>query len=195
MQTLSHLLITALLGRQLSFRERPVHYRAVLIGAILPDLPFTVLTLAGEIYYRWFVVVPTRGSIMEYLHLTLFFTDPIWIVSHNFFHSLVINTALMAGGYYAFYHRKQWGLCVFWLAVSMTFHTLIDILTHHTDGPLFLFPINWSYRFVSPVSYWEPAYHGHMFLIAEYTLDTLILSYFGWQWWQRRRQEARKRYA
>lgn len=173
----------------------PVHMGALLLGSVLPDLPFTVLTLGGEIYYRWFAVLPASGSIMEYLHFTLFYTDLVWIIGHNFFHSLIINTSLLVLGYYGFRHQKRWGLFVFWLAVSMEFHTLIDIFTHHTDGPLFLFPLNWSYRFASPISYWEPAYYGHLFMIFEYGLDLLILGYLGWQWWQRRRQEVQKRYA
>src|SRR5207302_1225003 len=107
----------------------------------------------------WFGVAPAGKSIMEYLHFTLFYTDPVWIIAHNFFHSLIINTILIVLGYYGFRRRKRWGLFVFWLAISMEFHTFIDIFTHHTDGPLFLFPVNWSYRFASPISYWEPAYH------------------------------------
>ena len=189
MQTPSHLLMTTVLGRQLSQRKIPVHIGASLIGSILPDLPFTALTLAGEIYYRWFAVLPTKGSIMEYLHLTLFFTDPIWIISHNFFHSLIINTSVMALGYYGWYKHRRWGKFMFWLAARMIFHTIIDIFTHHSDGPLFLFPLNWSYRFASPISYWEPAYHGQLFMLAEYLLDAFILGYWGWQWQQRKRQE------
>ncbi len=195
MQTLSHFLITAVLGPKLSQRHMPVHMGALLLGSVLPDVPFIVLTLSGEIYYRWFATLPTSGSIMEYLHFTLFYTDPVWIIGHNFFHSLMINTSLLIFGYYSFRARKRWGLFVFWLAVSMQFHTLIDIFTHHTDGPLFLFPLNWSYRFASPISYWEPAYYGRIFMRFEYLLDALILAYLGWQWWHRRQQEARKRYA
>lgn len=195
MQTPSHFLITAVLGPKLSQRHIPVSMGALLLGSVLPDVPFIVLTLSGEIYYRWFVVLPTSGSIMEYLHFTLFYTDPVWIISHNFFHSLVINTLLIILGYYSFRKRKRWGLFVFWLAVSMAFHTFIDIFTHHTDGPLFFFPLSWSYRFASPISYWEPAYYGHLFTIFEYGLDLLILGYLGWQWWGRRRQEVRKHYA
>lgn len=195
MQTPSHFLITAVVNRQLSQRGIPVQTWAFLIGSFLPDLPFTLLTLGGEIYYRWFAMLPTSGSIMEYLHFTLFYTDPVWVIGHNVFHSLIINTGLLIVGCIGFRYRKRWGLFVSWLAASMEFHMLIDIFTHHTDGPLFLFPINWSYRFASPISYWEPAYHGRIFTIFEYLLDALILAYFGWQWWQHRRQEALKRYA
>ena len=36
---------------------------------------------------------------MEYLHFELFYTDPVWIISHNFFHSLVINAAMLGIGF------------------------------------------------------------------------------------------------
>ena len=189
MQTPSHFLMTTVLGRQIEQRQIPIHTGALLIGSILPDLPFIVLTFGGEIYYRWFAVLPSSSSIMEYLHLTLFFTNPVWIASHNIFHSLVVNSLLLGLGYSGVHYQKRWGLPLFWLAMSMAFHTVIDIFVHHSDGPLFLFPLNWSYRFVSPISYWEPQYYGQIFMILEYMLDALLLGYWGWQWMRPRRQE------
>jgi hypothetical protein len=188
MQTPSHFLLTTMLGRQITQRDIPVHTGALLIGSILPDIPFTALTLGGEIYYRWFAVLPASGSIMEYLHLTLFFTNPMWIISHNIFHSLVVNICLLGLGYSGLCYRKRWGFPLVWLAVSMAFHTVIDIFTHHSDGPLLFFPLHWSYRFASPVSYWEPRYYGQIFMTGEYILDAVILGYLGWQWVRQRHQ-------
>jgi hypothetical protein len=48
--------------------------------------------------------------------------------------------------------------------------------------------LNWPYRFASPVSYWEADYFGRTFMIFEYTLDILILAYFGFAWRRRTRQ-------
>jgi hypothetical protein len=73
------------------------------------------------------------------------------------------------------------------LAIGTTLHTLIDIPTHSSDGPLIFFPINWHYRFPSPVSYWESENYGWTFLVFEYTLDLLLLGYFGRCWWRKRR--------
>jgi hypothetical protein len=191
MQTPSHFLVTAVLSRNLARCGIPVHNMAFLVGSVLPDIPFILLTIGGEGYYRWFAVLPGEGSIMEYLHLTLFFTDPVWIVSHNFFHSLILNPVLILVGFLGWHAHKQWAPPVIWLAASMGFHAVIDIFTHHSDGPLFLFPLNWSYRFASPLSYWEADYFGGTFMIFEYTLDVLILAYFGFVWWRRTRQSPR----
>ncbi|MCB0033827.1 MAG: hypothetical protein KDE51_07405, partial [Anaerolineales bacterium] len=131
--------------------------------------------------------LPVSGmSIMEYLHFDLFFHSWWWIIPHNFFHSLVINGVLIGLGWWLWRKNRPWGIPLFWLAISTQFHTLIDIFTHTSDGPLLFFPLNWSYRFASPISYWESGSYGSLFIIFEYTLDALLLIYLGWIWYQQR---------
>ncbi len=182
MVTPSHFLVTAVLAYKAPKQNQTIHKAALLVGSILPDLPFTLLTIGYEIYYRWFTSPPTGGNIMEYLHFDLFYTDPIWIISHNFFHSLVINLLLLGLGYWGTRQGWRWAWPLFWLSVGTLFHTIIDIFTHHSDGPLLFFPFNWRYRFASPISYWESAYFGRAFTIFEYTLDALLLAYLVWVW-------------
>lgn len=194
MQTPSHLLITGFIaGHAHKWSALPLVWWALLVGSILPDLPFTILTLLGEAYFYWFAPLPGVGTdatlmqIMIYLHFDRFFNDPLWIISHNLFHSLIINSLLIGIGWWAYRRAGHWGLPLFWLAVSMQFHTLIDIFTHTSDGPLILFPLNWHYRFPSPVSYWESSNFGTAFVIFEYTLDLVLLLYFGWHWWHQKK--------
>ena len=105
MQTQSHFLITAL-GAD-TYKQNssiPLHARALLVGSVLPDLPFWLLTIFGELYFLYVAPLPGIGrgatamQIMEYLHFDRFFQDPLWIISHNFFHSLIINTLLIGIG-------------------------------------------------------------------------------------------------
>lgn len=192
MQIPSHFLMTAFINDKLKLRFLPVHTGAFLFGSVLPDLPFTLLTVGGEIYYRWFAPLPVEtGSIMEYLHFTLFFTDPVWIVSHNFFHSLIINSLLLGLGYGAMRQQYKWGVYLFWLAVGTQLHTIIDIFTHSSDGPLLFFPLNWTYRFASPISYWETDNYGRWFILFEYLLDGVIIGYFLTRWFERKRSEQK----
>ena len=179
--------MTAALRYPLRRQSVPIVSSALLLGSVLPDIPFTLLTLAYELYYRITGISVPAPSIMEYLHFDLFFTDPIWIISHNTFHSLVVNGVLLGFGYWRWKRGAQWGLWLFWLAAAMLLHTTIDIFTHNSDGPLFLFPLNWTYRFASPVSYWESAYFGRAFIVFEYALDLLLLLYLGWQWRSKRK--------
>jgi hypothetical protein len=64
---------------------------------------------------------------------------------------------------------------------------VVDIATHVDDGPLLLFPLHWTLRFQSPVSYWDRTHYGREFTIFELTLDVLCLGYlYGyrvWSWW------------
>jgi membrane-bound metal-dependent hydrolase YbcI (DUF457 family) len=178
MQTQSHLLITA--AAILPLRRWPgsVFAPALLVGAVLPDIPFFLLTVAGEIYYRLLAPPPPTASIMEYLHFTLFYIHPLWIVSHNFFHSLVIDSTLLLVGLWWWKRLgSRWGMMTFWLALSMLVHVVIDIFTHRSDGPLIWFPLDWSYRFASPISYWESAYGGQVFAAFEAALDLILIAY------------------
>merc|ERR1712157_488664 len=63
----------------------------------------------------------------------------------------------------------------YWILASAMFHALCDIPVHHDDGPLVFWPLNRTYRFVSPVSYWDPNYHGTPFSIVEHLLDLIIV--------------------
>lgn len=186
MQTPSHLIISAVLGRPLQRFTLPFSWSAFLFGSVLPDIPFALLTLAGEIYYRFFAPLPVENlSIMEYLHFDRFFNSWWWIIPHNFLHSLIINGLLIAFGYFLWRQKRPWGAWLFWLAISTQLHTIIDIFTHTSDGPLLLFPVNWRYRFASPVSYWES---GSWFIILEYGIDLILLVYLGWGWYSERRK-------
>ncbi len=182
MQTPSHLLITAVLTHKgTKFTSVPFHRHALLLGSVLPDIPFALLTLIYAIYYRWFAPFPGESSFMSYLHFELFYTDPVWLIGHNIFHSLLINMLLIALGYWGG-RGWRWARPLFWLSIGTLFHTLIDIFTHHSDGPLLFFPLNWTYRFQSPVSYWEAAYYGRAFTVFEYTLNILLVVYLVWIW-------------
>ena len=183
MQTQTHALIAAALVVPLRSRHVAVHAPAVVAGAILPDLPFFVLTLAGEAYFRWFAPPPPTPTIMQYLHFDLFYHDPLWIVSHNFFHSLVIVTLLLLLGLWRMRRGQRWGAGLFWLSASMLLHVVIDIFTHRSDGPLIWFPLNWTYRFPSPVSYWEAGYFGRTFTVFEYALNLALVVFLAAAYW------------
>ncbi len=198
MQTQSHLLIAAAAIVPLRRWPGSVCAPALLFGAVLPDIPFFVLTVAGEIYYRVLAPPPPTKSIMEYLHFTLFYGEPLWIIGHNFFHSLVIDSILLMIGLWWWKRRGErrggrWGMIIFWLALSMLLHVTIDVFTHHSDGPLIWFPLNWSYRFASPISYWEPTYGGQGFAVFETVLDLALVAYLVVALWPAILQRWRRR--
>ena len=188
MQTYSHFLMTAAIQQPLQRRGIPVRAPWFLLGSVAPDLPFLLLTLVYEAYFLWISPLApgqTATSIMEYLHFDLFFRDPIWIVGHNFLHAPLV-LLLMAGGGWALHKRgNPWGARLLWFALGAGLHTLMDIGTHHSDGPLILFPFSLTYRFASPISYWETAYYSRIFAPLEMALDGVLLVHL---FWRRRRR-------
>jgi hypothetical protein len=73
--------------------------------------------------------------------------------------------------------KKKWGISLYWFTVACSIHALIDIVTHHSDGPLLFFPLNWSVRFRAPVSYWDIQHSGKVMALFEQLLNSAILIY------------------
>lgn len=174
MNTPSHFLITAALEKALP--RVPIHRAAFLWGAIAPDLPLWLLSVSGVAYYHFYL----GWSMAETFRLMfdqLYFHNPFWITFHNLFHAPLL---LIGGIALTWKKRRNIGSThrwVFWFLVACAFHSSIDILTHVDDGPLLFFPLNWSLRFYSPVSYWDPRYYGREFQVFELALDGLCLVY------------------
>lgn len=189
MQTQSHFLISAALAGPLRKRGLEVHTAAFLLGSFLPDIPLFVLSV-------WFGVFSSAAqeglmsgpAMAEYDRL--FFNDPLWIVSHNFFHAPPILAAIFGLGLLLRRGGSAWGDRLLWFALAAAFHTAIDILTHHNDGPLLFFPFDFHTRYISPVSYWDPNHYGRIFTQLEIGLDLLLTGYFAVGWWRRSRRAS-----
>lgn len=173
MRTLSHVLITTSLGAALRARQVDVDQRAFLAGAALPDLPLAALAGAYK------AVRALRGARSNDPEAPTdrfdvgchdrFFNDPLWIASYGIPHAPAVIAALWLAG------RGTGRGDLRWLAAGLALHSAIDVLTHHDDGPLLLFPLDWRRRWRSPVSYWDRAHHGSAFTVFEYGLDLLLL--------------------
>ncbi|MEM8714252.1 MAG: metal-dependent hydrolase [Cyanobacteria bacterium P01_A01_bin.3] len=170
MNTPSHFLIGAATTK---FSRHPVVTSAFLLGSIAPDLPLYLLSIGGYFYYT------KRGmsaaETFRYMFDDLFFTDPVWIALHNALHSplvLAVAIALLWTSRDRIGSLARWS---FYFFLACLLHTALDIPTHVHDGPLLLFPLNWSIRFRSSISYWDPNYFGREFTYFELALDALLL--------------------
>lgn len=174
MNTPSHLIITAALRKRV--RPAPIPTSAVLWGSIAPDLPLYLLSIGGLLYYRFFLGWDARTA-SRFMYDDLFFNSPFWLVPHNLLHApimLLIGMALLWSRRRQIAGPFRW---LFWFLASCMLHTIIDILCHVDDGPLLFFPFNWTYRFHSLISYWDPRYYGVQFTVFELTLDVVLLGY------------------
>ena len=183
MQTYSHFLITAVLGDRLKKIETTFSNRALLIGSFMPDVPLLLLTI-GYIISRQ---NNTGDAIFGTNYDQLYFTNPWWILGHNLFHAPLLILLYGAVGWVAWKRGRAWGMLLFWFAIGCGLHTTLDIFTHVNDGPVLFFPLNWTYRFTAPISYWDPEHGGRIFARLEHLLVLIMLIYFSINWWRKRR--------
>jgi len=116
--------------------------------------------LAFYVYERAFLGVP---EVAIWTHA---YFEPEWQLVFDCFHSvpMLALAALLA-----------WRAgAVGWLAFfsSMLLHSLTDLAVHHDDAHAHFLPLS-SWRFESPISYWDPRYHGHIVAASEALLILL----------------------
>jgi hypothetical protein len=171
----SHLVINAAIEKKFGAKYKIVT-SAFLLGSVLPDIPFGLLSWGTIIYYRFVLQQGTSGLMENVIHPS-YFNNPWWIASHNFLHSPTILII------YAFFlwrfldqpnTRGNWWL---WFVFGCMVHSAIDILTHYNDGPVLFFPFDWHTRFQSPISYWDKAHFGSQFFYFEVGLNLVLLAY------------------
>ena len=163
MRTFSHALIALAAGNHAKRRGLLVFAA----GSVLPDVPLLTLTGAS------LLSSPSWAEGMTRMH-DAYETSAVWTGLHNAPHSLVV---LGVAALVTILLKPSFVRTLFLRAVAgAALHTVIDVFTHAGDGPMFLYPLS-SFRFQSPVSYWNPAHFGRAFTIFEYSLDTLIFIY------------------
>jgi membrane-bound metal-dependent hydrolase YbcI (DUF457 family) len=189
MQTYSHFLLTAVFGDRLQKKEANPSRKALLIGSFLPDVPLFVLTI-GYIITRQLNPALANESFFGTSYDTLYFENPWWILGHNLFHAPLLIMLYGLIGWMARKRGHSWGNVLLWFAIGCGFHAFLDILTHVDDGPVLFFPLNWTYRFPAPVSYWDPEHGGRIFAPLEHLLVLGLLLYFARSWWRKRRMKA-----
>ena len=185
MNTPSHFLINYSLGRWLKLPQRyKIRMDAVVWGSLAPDMMLYLLSVGAIVYYR-FMSGWSMERATDYVFDTLFFQNPWWIALHNFFQApFVLLTIIAISALMLYAHRERRettgyrvALWILVFSLSASLHTIIDILTHHDDGPLLLFPFSSTVRFRSPVSYWDPRHYGRIFAIGEGLLDLGLVGY------------------
>lgn len=125
-------------------------WRPIVAGALLPDLPM----LAFYLYQRGVL-----GRPEAYIWSDAYFQAD-WQLLFDLFNSLPLLAvaALVAS------RLRALGALAFFL--SMIVHCLADLPLHHDDAHAHFVPIS-SWRFQSPVSYWDPQHHGRFLALAE----------------------------
>jgi hypothetical protein len=164
MNTQSHVIIgAALFGRGMSSKAW-----AGALGGLIPDIPMIGIvavlalsgtparTIFGELYWQdWWQISNAIGH-------------NIWLWSGLSVFGLVIRDRLSTSAR-AF---DQWTLVVIF-AGSALLHTAIDFLCHREDAHMSFWPLT-RWKFMSPVSYYDPAHYGMWFSVFEATLGFIL---------------------
>ena len=192
------------------YREFPqVKASALIFGSLLPDLALILIAIVCLIRDKIVGVLDSslwsnhdhnspanpdllNASWTASLFDDWFFNNPVIITLQNTFHSPLLLLIFIVLAFYLFKTKEttidinakgiisyEW---LFWMCFAAMLHTLIDIPLHAGDGPLIAFPVDWSYRFNSSLSYWDPNHHGDIWSIFEHTLDVIIILYLLWSW-------------
>ncbi len=171
----------------------PLRRRLFVLGGLAPDVGLYAMTTLAALYY------PTvRGmSLSETFELVfddLFYNAPAFIVAHNLLHAPLVVAGVIGLG--AWLRRRttrvRLGGALQAFGVGCLVHTAVDIPVHHDDGPLLLFPFEWSIRFASPVSYYDPAHHGSIVAPIDLAITVVGVTTIGVVWWRRRRARRRE---
>ena len=126
----------------------------VIAGALLPDTPMFIF------YFIQRVILKTPESVIW----SQSYYQASWQDFFDFFNS----APLIGLGLVVALVAKMRLSALFFL--SMGLHIVADFPLHHDDAHRHLYPFS-DWRFQSPLSYWDPRYHG--VLIA--SLEALVV--------------------
>lgn len=156
MKTPSHSIINvAILGKK---RKRDYN-AAIFAGSFLPDVPIVLFAVGGAVQKRGF----------EQMWREDYFSSGVQMFVSGF-HSVPIAL----GGFLLARYLKKPLFAVFF--ASMLLHDLLDFPVHNVDAHMHFYPFS-SWRFISPLSYWDPQHYGNVVSLVEF-LIVLISSYF-----------------
>lgn len=190
MQTYSHLLIGIWLRARLTKRGTAAH-TMMIFGSSAPDAPLTLLTLWH--FWQQYGLHGSGFPLFGPEYDARYFHDPLWLAAHNVLHSPTAAALWLALGWFAGVRRgsRPWTV-FFWFAAGCALHSLIDVATHHDDGPLLWFPFDWETRFHSPISYWDRRHYAGVVSPIEHALDALILVWAAAALLRRRKAKLRQ---
>jgi hypothetical protein len=138
----------------LGYAFAPDAVTAITLGAIAPDIPIFLFYAVAKLIYR----LPEAQIWSE-----AYYESAGWQTAITIGHSFplaILGLALCLWG--------QWRMGFFFFA-SMIGHSLLDIPVHHDDAHRHFFPLS-HYRFISPLSYWDPRHHGRLVAAVELLL-------------------------
>jgi len=153
MNTPSHAIINLVL---LTKPQLPQANLAIVIGGILPDIPIFI-------FYFWvkFIARLPEAKIWSEAYYQPLIQNLVAI-----FHSIPLAIIGLLISYYFGWQILQV------ICISLVLHSLLDLPVHNDDAHRHFFPFS-NYRFISPISYWDPKHYGSIVALIEILLVLL----------------------
>ncbi|NES07787.1 MAG: hypothetical protein F6K22_36365 [Okeania sp. SIO2F4] len=153
MNTPSHAIINLAL---LTKPQLPQANLAIVIGGILPDIPIFI-------FYFWakFIARLPETKIWSEAYYQPLIQNFVAI-----FHSIPLAIIGLLISYYFDWQIMQV------ICISLVLHSLLDLPVHNDDAHRHFFPFT-NYRFISPISYWDPKHYGSIVALIEILLVLL----------------------
>lgn len=159
MNTPTHLLISAAVLAKPGEKNRAANW-AVLTGALLPDLSIFVM-------FFWTRIV--MGYPEDLIWREIYFT-PFWQSIGMVGNSIPLYAALAVVAW-----SRDWTIALV-LALSALLHLSFDFPFHHDDAHAHFWPLT-TWRFQSPLSYWDPDHFGLWVAATELGLGLALVTY------------------
>jgi len=135
---------------------------AIVAGALIPDL-------AMIFFYAWHKLTGATETAIWSQH---YFQEG-WQMVFDIPNSIPLIVIALC---FVYYRKKPVLVCMF---ASMLCHCILDLLVHHDDAHRHFYPfLEW--RFVSPVSYWDPSHYGDIVSKVE-MVSVAALSIWLWR--------------
>ena len=148
--TPAHVVLNALVLGRSRWRQA---WLPITAGALMPDLP-----MFGFYIYQRVVLAAPEALIWSDTYF-----QPTWRLFFDLFNSLpILGLAALIS-----WHTRAFRSLAF--VSSMILHCLTDLPLHHDDAHAHFLPIS-SWRFESPISYWDPHHFGRLFGAIEIVL-------------------------
>ena len=162
MMSQTHILVASAL---LAKPGQKLRNTAVLLGAFVPDAAI----------YGLFVWSKLKGIDEKTVWDELYWQEP-WQTYTAAGNSIFVYIALMLIGAIALRNAPaahKIGLFLVFLSLAALTHLAADLPVHVDDAHRHLWPFS-DWKFISPVSYWDPDHHGTAFSIFEVLLGMVL---------------------
>ena len=157
MNTPSHVILNLALFSQQEVLQAAL---PIAVGAALPDVPIFL-------FYLWSKFIRRQSEQQIW---TESYHQPGWQIAIALFHSLPIALIGLLATHYLGWELLRLGF------LSMVLHCLLDFPVHNNDAHRHFYPFS-NYRFISPLSYWDPKHYGRIVSLVEKGLVLLATIY------------------